>query len=273
MIQTDLIDELIGRGALFVVNHSGGKDSQAMHAYIVERVPANQILVLHADLPGADWAGTWDHIIETVAPHTPIKTMTGKTFMEMVERSHQRLLDQVADPAHERTKMASAWPSPKYRQCTSDLKRTPIEKAIRNHLKANPQFGGLVVSCMGIRAEESTGRSKLVTFKLNTKNSVAGREWYDWLPIHGWLVGEVFAQIAAVGQTPHWAYHAGMERLSCMFCIMASPSDLTTAAELNPDTYAQYVAMEKRLGFTFTMPTKGKRCTLEDVTGITAKTT
>jgi DNA sulfur modification protein DndC len=71
-----------------------------------------------------------------------------KTFFDMVE--HRGM-----------------FPSPSTRQCTSDLKRGPIEREIRRYLKAHPEFGGLVVNCMGMRAEESPGRSKLQTFKRN----------------------------------------------------------------------------------------------------------
>ena len=52
------IADLIARGALFVVNHSGGKDSQATLLAIRAQVPARQILVIHAHLPGVEWPGT-----------------------------------------------------------------------------------------------------------------------------------------------------------------------------------------------------------------------
>lgn len=161
------------------------------------------------------------------------------------------------------------FPSPQQRQCTSDLKRGPIERTIRQHIKATGH-SGLVVNCMGMRAQESSSRAKLTTFKLNAKNSVAGREWYDWLPIHDWSEDYVFLRIAAAGQSPHWAYAAGMTRLSCCFCIMASKGDLTTAARLNPPLYRKYVDLEKKLGVTMLMPVKGERRTLEQVTGVPA---
>lgn len=101
------------------------------------------------------------------------------------------------------------FPSPANRQCTSDLKRGPIGREIRRYLKNHPEFGGLVVNCMGLRAEESASRAKCVTFKANAGNSKAGREWYDWLPIHDMTTIEVFASIKAAGQEAHWAYAAG----------------------------------------------------------------
>lgn len=246
----DQIQTLINRKALFVVNHSGGKDSQAMMIKIRELVPHDQILVIHAILPGVEWEGTLEHAEYSAGDHQFITCQSGKTFFDMVE--HRQM-----------------FPSPQYRQCTSDLKRAPIEKTIRHYLKDNPQFGGLVVNCMGLRAEESPARSKQQVFKLNARNSKAGREWYDWLPIHDMLIDEVFGTIAGAGEKPHWAYEAGMTRLSCCFCIMSSRDDLITAAKLNPSLYARYVEMEKRIGHTMTMPKKDEKPRgLEEVTGI-----
>lgn len=173
----DAIQRLIDDGALFVLNHSGGKDSQAMAIKVRARVPAAQLLVIYAPLEGVVWPGTLDHIRETTQGLPLVLAHASKTFFGMVE--HRGM-----------------FPSPKNRQCTSDLKRGPIEREIRQHLKAHPEFGGRIVNCMGMRAQESTGRAKLVTFKRNAANSIAGRDWYDWLPVHDMLTLEVFAAIA-----------------------------------------------------------------------------
>jgi DNA sulfur modification protein DndC len=163
------------------------------------------------------------------------------------------------------------FPSPSLRQCTSDLKRGPIEKAIR-HMGAK-----LIVNCMGMRAQESSSRAKLATFKLSERNSKAGREWYDWLPIHDWTIEDVFASIAAVGQKPHPIYATGMSRFSCCFCVMANEADLTTAARLSltnpelfndPALYREYVKRERSTGQVMLMPKNGVRRTLEEVTGV-----
>lgn len=80
------ISDLIDRGALFVANHSAGKDSQAMLIYLRKIIPAEQLVVIHADLPGVEWEGTWDHIQDTAGDLSPIRVTAGKTFFEMVER-------------------------------------------------------------------------------------------------------------------------------------------------------------------------------------------
>lgn len=240
------IQALIERGALFVINHSGGKDSQAMFHYVRQFVPAAQIMVIHAELPGVEWDGVLDHVRASTRGFDVVTCRARRTLLEMIEQR-------------------GMFPSPSHRQCTSDLKRDPINKVIRSTGRK------LIVNCMGLRAEESSSRKKQAPFKFNTRNSKAGREWYDWLPIHQWTVDQVFGQIAAVGEKPHWAYAAGMSRLSCCFCIMSSKKDLTTAARLNPVLYRKYVELERSTGQVMLMPSKTKgRLSLEQVTGIAA---
>lgn len=250
-----VVHSLIARGATFVVNHSGGKDSQAMYLVLREIVPAAQLAIVHADLGEVEWAGAIDHI----------KATTNDERLHVC-RSRRGLLQMIAE--------RGMFPSPQQRQCTSDLKRGPIERTIR-------RLGvKLIVNCMGMRAQESSGRSKLVPFKLSERNSKAGREWYDWLPIHALTVDEVFAAIEAAGQKPHIVYSLGMSRFSCVFCIMASEQDLKTAARLaterpellnDPHLYHKYVGLERSTGQTMLMPSKthGRR-TLEQLTGVRA---
>lgn len=240
------IAELAAQGALFVVNSSGGKDSQAMFLVVREQVPAAQIIVVHAHLAEVEWEGSVEHIRATIDDTPLIIAHPTKTFFQMVE--HRGM-----------------FPSPSTRQCTSDLKRGPITREVRRYLKAHPEFNGLVVSCMGMRADESPGRAKLEPLKLNERNSVAGRTWFDWLPIHGFTARQVFDRIRGAGQEPFWTYAKGMKRKSCCFCIMACENDLTIAAGLRPELYAKYVETERRLGFTLSMSRKP----LPEITGIT----
>lgn len=234
MNNIDTIQQLISRGAIFFSNHSGGKDSQAMYLYLREIVPADQLVVIHSHLPDVEWEGTKEHIQQTVT--SPIHIVqANKTFFQMVDHRQQ-------------------FPSPKNRQCTSDLKRGPIEKEIRRVMKDKNK--SIVVNCMGLRADESSGRKNKIPFQLNDRNSKAGREWYDWLPIHHLTTKEVFSNIREAGQKPHWVYAAGMTRKSCCFCIMASKEDLKTAAKLKPELLQQYVDREKKYDRTMLMPSK-----------------
>jgi 3'-phosphoadenosine 5'-phosphosulfate sulfotransferase (PAPS reductase)/FAD synthetase len=238
------IRDLVDAGALFVANDSGGKDSQAMLIRLLEIVPRAQLLVVHADLGVVEWAGTLEHARDRAAaagvPFLVAKALdragAEKSFVDMVERRFATRPD------------VPSFPSAKYRQCTSDLKRGPIEREVKAYAKARGLK--LIVNCEGIRAAESAKRAKAQAFKVNAENSKAGRTWYDWLPIFDLSTDQVFATIAAAGQSPHWAYAAGNERLSCVFCIMGSPRDIANGARHNPDLLARFVELEQRTGYT-----------------------
>lgn len=234
------IDELVRAGALFVVNHSGGKDSQAMLIHLLARIPKAQLLVVHASLGDVEWEGAQEHARKQ-ADDAGVQFLVAyakKTLFEMVEHRFK------VRPGPN----SPCWPSARNRQCTSDLKRDPITRDVRRYAKAH----GIqtIVTCLGIRAGESRSRAKRSTFRRSDTNSVAGRDWYEWLPIHGMSTAEVFAMIAGAGQQPHWAYAAGNERLSCVFCIFGSPRDLANGARHRPELLARYLEVEQRTGYT-----------------------
>lgn len=156
------------------------------------------------------------------------------------------------------TRERGRWPSPAQRQCTSDLKRGPIEREVRRWLRDRPEHGGRVVSCLGLRADESPKRALAAELARNANGSKAGRDWRTWLPIHRLSAQAVFLTIRSAGQRPHWVYEAGLSRCSCSFCFMASRADLKSAARLRPDLLAEYDATERETGQTLVMPRRGR---------------
>lgn len=235
------ISTLIEAGAIFYCSHSGGKDSQAMYAMLCDLVPAEQIVVVHADLGEIEWSGVQEHINNNVAHQVNVvraiwKDGSEKTLLGMVERRFENRPD------------APSWPSSAQRFCTSDLKRDPIHKFIRNDMKARGVSIG--INCTGLRAEESSARAKKTDFEINKRLSNNTRTVYEWLPIHAWSTAEVFDRIAAAGQRPFWAYELGNERLSCVFCIMGSRNDIANGAAQRPELLAKYAELEARTGYT-----------------------
>lgn len=240
-------NQLINDGAIFYVSHSGGKDSQAMYTLIKEVVPDDQIVVVHSNLGEVEWPGVIDHIKNNTS-HDVNVVQANKTFLGMVEQR-------------------GMWPSAAFRQCTSDLKRGPIFKFIRNDLKARDAT--IAINCMGLRSQESSARAKKVPFIYNKQESCNGRvirHVYNWLPIFHFTTDEVFETIRKAGEKPFWAYEKN-KRLSCVFCIMGCVNDLRHGAEQNPELYKKYVELEKKIGHTMFM--KGKDPVyLEDHIGI-----
>ena len=210
-------------------------------------VPREQLLIVHAPLGDVEWPCI-DHIENTMPPGVPLilaPIASGKTLLERVE---------------ERGK----WPDSARRWCTSDFMVTPIERELRRYLKAHPRFEGRLVSAMGLRRDESAARAKRVPWKRNDRNSRAGREWFDWLPVFALTTQDIFRVIAEAGQKPHWVYSQGISRCSCTFCIFGSRADLRRAAELRPGLYARYAQLEQRIDHTLSP----SRVSLPQLTGI-----
>jgi 3'-phosphoadenosine 5'-phosphosulfate sulfotransferase (PAPS reductase)/FAD synthetase len=257
--------------AVVVVNHSGGKDSQAMYLHLTRGlgVPHKQIKIVHADLPGADWPGTLDHIKQTT--DTDVKVVRAKFADGAVKELYDYVLKR------------GKFPSAQQRYCTSDLKTSPINSWIRQTMcELNglpraceiPKDGRrIIVSAMGMRAGESPDRAGLAEWELNVGQSLAGRIWFEYLPIHGWKTSAVFDSIKRYGQAPFWIYgqtpadcrrliDAGavdtkgrcvpMQRMSCVFCIMSSLSDIGVASKVGPQEIAERICdAEETTGHTF----------------------
>jgi 3'-phosphoadenosine 5'-phosphosulfate sulfotransferase (PAPS reductase)/FAD synthetase len=246
--------DLIAQGALFVVNHSGGKDSQAMMIKLLEQgIPAAQMLVVHASLGRVEWHGALE-LAEQQARDAGAPFVVARAIW--ADGSSKDFLGMAAKRFADRPEVPS-FASSAQRQCTSDLKRGPITKQTLAYAKAHGFK--LIVNCEGIRGAESPKRSKLVAFEQLPKTHAlakAGRTAFSWLPIFDLTTAEVFATIADAGQEPHYAYAQGNERLSCVFCIMGSAGDIVRGALARPELFAEYVAMEERTGYTMHMNRK-----------------
>lgn len=224
---------------VILVNSSAGKDSQAMLDYVAELAKAagvlDRIIVVHADLGRVEWAGTRT-LAEEHARHYGFRFVACSRSQDLLDQVEQR----------------GMWPDKKNRYCTSDHKRDQIRKVI-TALVAELELPhqARVLNCLGIRAEESPERDKMVAFSSNKRASSGRRLVEDWLPIHTWTLAEVWARNTAAGTRHHEAYDLGMPRLSCVFCVFAPKAALMIAGRANPALLKEYVAVEARIGHKF----------------------
>lgn len=225
---------------IIVINSSGGKDSQAMlwrlYNLAADQGVTDRLVVVHADLGRVEWAGTRE-LAERQA------TILGLPFIA-VSRD-QDLLDQVA--------ARGMWPSSKARYCTSDHKRDQIAKVFTRLVRESGVVGRPVriLNCMGLRADESPARALKAPLVRDTRASNGKRDVTKWLPIHGLSEAEVWQTIGESPLPVHPAYAAGMPRLSCCFCVLASRGALVRAAQLNPTLAATYAEVEASIGHRF----------------------
>lgn len=273
---------------LVLVNTSGGKDSLAMLWYLLGLADAEgydraRIVVVHADLARVEWDGTRE-LAQSHAEAFGLRfEVVRRELGDLLEQVRQRRdsLDAAAmalvgeagvlrgagldafarladDDARKRWN-APAWPGPgNARWCTSDQKTAQVAKLITRLAaewhEANPDAGRpiRILQCLGMRAEESADRAKAEPFRRNTKNSNKTVKLVDdWLPIHSWLLADVWAAVDASGLPRHPAYALGMSRASCVFCIYATLRELVLAARHKPELAAEYRATEIYARSTF----------------------
>jgi 3'-phosphoadenosine 5'-phosphosulfate sulfotransferase (PAPS reductase)/FAD synthetase len=256
-----------------LINSSAGKDSQVMLDEVVrladeQGFPRDQIVVVHADLGEVEWPGT-KALARKQAEHYGLR-------FEVEKRENDDLLAY----AERRGK----WPDSVTRWCTSDFKRAPISRLYtkltdemrereptvfhrkfrwkRHVIMGQPhgkRYKGYygqkvkILNCLGFRAQESSNRKKKPVFEIEKGRQSPFRVVATWLPIHTWLVEEVWDRIRDSGVPYHWAYDRGMSRLSCRFCIFAPKSQLILSAQQpeNQELFEKYLATEKKIGHRF----------------------
>ncbi|MFQ5702045.1 MAG: phosphoadenosine phosphosulfate reductase family protein [Acidobacteriota bacterium] len=226
---------------VILLNSSAGKDSQAMIDVVTKMAKAqgvkDRVQVVHAILE-EEWEGTKELAQEQAEAYgLPI---------HFVKRSQGSLLEQV-----EKRRM---WPSSTARYCTSDHKRDQVSRIITTLAKQAQNNGNRprILNCMGLRAAESPSRAKKNPFEIDRRNTNSRREVWTWLPIFNLMTDDVWTIIRESGVRHHWAYDAGMPRLSCCFCIFAPRAALVRAGHLNPKLLERYAEVEQKIGHQFT---------------------
>ncbi len=211
-----------------VINFSGGKDSTALLAYLCETYPEAKKRVVFADT-GWEHDGTEEWCRELVARfglELQVVRNENKTFLTMAEKRGK-------------------FPGMNQRQCTSDLKRDPIMKWIRNNVK-DP----VVINCMGIRSEESTGRAKQKRLKRDTRETNKVRTVWQWNPIKDWTEAQVISYLEERGLPLHPIYKH-LRRFSCRMCIYMTDHDLAQVQKHDQAAIDTIQRIEEKISFSF----------------------
>jgi 3'-phosphoadenosine 5'-phosphosulfate sulfotransferase (PAPS reductase)/FAD synthetase len=254
---TPEVESLLRGGAWAVWSVSGGKDSSAAMAATIPMLdaighPRERRLALHADLGRAEWRSTHAHA-QKVCDRlgVPLEVVRNPTH-DMVSRWQRRGdLGRIRYAQYETVRHFGPWSASGLLFCRKELKKVPLDGYKKG-------LGAPVVSIIGLRREESSGRR-------NTAISGNDKDLQEklkhravvWNPIAAWSTQDVFDLHAREEIPLHEAYALGSTRLSCAYCVLGSLNDLTVsaAAEQNQDLYRLQVGMEASYGFSF-QPTR-----------------
>ena len=221
-----------------VINFSGGKDSSLMLALLCEQYPDVPKRVVMADTG-------WEHP-DAVEWSRDIVSLFGLELevVQAVRKSGE------ANSFFKMVEHRGMFPGMQQRQCTSDLKRGPIQKMIRNIPSSEKR--PVYVNCIGYRSEESRDRAKKKCIVLNKLLTNSKRIVWDYHPILAWKKADVFRYLKERLIPVHPVYnHLG--RFSCRVCIYMTPHDLNQVAKFDPEAIKIIDRTEKDIGFTMFM--------------------
>lgn len=195
---------------------------------------------------GADSAAASLYLKELGIEHVRLNMDTVWEKAEHYEYLHGPLADVLGPITEIRSELGFAdlvrkkglFPSRVMRFCTTELKVIPAQK----FLNALVEQGEDIVNVVGIRADESKSRSKMLEW-----------EWSDgfdcevWRPIIRWRKEEVWNILARHGLDPNPLYAMGATRVGCWPCIHARKSELAMIARVDPARIDEIEALEHEL--------------------------
>lgn len=226
-----------------IVSFSGGKDSQAVLIWAVNKYGKDKIDAVFCDT-GWEHPDTYSHI-ENICKQMGVKLTTLKGKYGFVSLA----------------KYKKRFPSTKARFCTEELKIKPMIDYVLS----------LTDSCLilqGIRSKESAGRAAMEaecmyfksyfqplpngkTYSYRKKDIVEWCKKYDasiLRPIKEWSAQEVIDYIILSGQQPNILYSQGFSRVGCFPCIMCRHSEIRLIADRHPEMLQRLIDAENSLG-------------------------
>lgn len=201
-----------------IVSVSGGKDSTALALRLANSPPPAGLRFVFADTA---WEAqqTYDYI---GALDARLKELCGVG------------IDRVGVPGGMLSRMRhrAGAPSRMQRWCTRELKIQPLRLY-------HDAIGDDTVNAVGIRASESSSRSRMQTLEDCEK-------WGGWVwrPLLGWGVDDVLNEHHAHAMPVNPLYRAGHSRVGCFPCIYASKGEIALLPE---ERIAELRAVEAEL--------------------------
>jgi 3'-phosphoadenosine 5'-phosphosulfate sulfotransferase (PAPS reductase)/FAD synthetase len=250
------VEAALRAGAACAIGVSGGKDSCALAFATNEALDAmghtGPRVLIHSDLGRVEWKDSLP-TCERLAARLGLElVVVRRAAGDMMDRWLVRWTNNLARYASLAcVKLILPWSTPSMRFCTSELKTAVI---CRDLVRRFP--GHTIVSCAGVRRDESDGRANAPVSK--PQNKLTSKKYQtsgiDWNPLVEWTLNDVYAFLAARDFALHEGYTKyRMTRISCMYCIMQNKADQLAATTCpdNHNTYREQVDLEIASTFAF----------------------
>jgi len=233
-----------------IVGFSGGIDSQACARWVLNRYPAEDVILLNSDVGGHEHPITTQFIedynrdIHPVTVVTPIVADLGKSCKrgaggerrEKYQETDRLTFDVLAE-------IKGMFPTQQFQFCTATLKLAPSHRWMKeNVIDAGCEF----IRYAGVRREESEKRK--------AKQAI---EWDDYFgcplhhPIVDWTKQMCFDFVRYHGEAINPLYTMGFGRVGCAPCINSNKTDILEWSQRFPEMIDKVREWEKRTGLSF----------------------
>lgn len=232
-----------------IVGFSGGIDSQAMAALVLDAYDACDVIILNSPAGGNEDPLTYEHIdwySKNIHPVITVPAMVSDLWLTE-GAAEERGFDGNEELDFPRLIELKGPPLRRRRTCTEFLKLVPQRRWMAENFGVGGQYDGEDFErYTGVRRDESEARK-----------DTPDREWdgyFDcWLnhPVAKWSKQKCFDFVMERGERINPLYALGFERVGCAPCILSGKDDLLRWFQRRPEMIDKVRLWEARTGFTF----------------------
>jgi 3'-phosphoadenosine 5'-phosphosulfate sulfotransferase (PAPS reductase)/FAD synthetase len=231
-----------------VVGFSGGIDSQACARWVLNRYPAEDVVLLNSDAGGNEHPLTTEFIerySKEVHPvHVVQPILADMDGQAKGKRAALGLADNDPLTFDRLAELKQRFPSRRAQFCTYHLKIAPQKRWLAEHYQDSE-----IVRYCGVRRDESHNRREAPVTSWD--------KYFDCelvQPLADWTKQMCFDYVKAHGEPVNELYTLGFNRVGCAPCINSGKADVLAWAQRFPEMIDKVRAWEQRVGRTFFPP-------------------
>lgn len=233
-----------------VLGFSGGIDSQAVARWLLNRYPAEDVILLNSDAGGNEHPMTTEFVQNYSRDVHPV-VMISPIIADMDGRAKGKIAQLGLKPNDPLTfdglaELKGRFPFMKGRFCTSHLKLYPQHRWMRENLTNK---GEKFIRYSGVRRDESNNRSNRQPVEIDDFFHCELRH-----PCVDWTKQMCFDFVQAHGEEVNPLYKLGFTRVGCAPCINSRKGDVLNWVQRFPEMIEKVRGWEERIGKTFFPP-------------------
>lgn len=231
-----------------LLGFSGGIDSQACARWLLNRYPAEDVILLNSDAGGNEHPIT-EEFLHRYSEHVHPVVFLKPTIADLDGQAKAKVAELGLKPTDPLTfdrlaELKGIFPSRRRQFCTYHLKLAPQVRWITENLE-----GVEFLRYSGVRREESQNRK--------------GRQCEEWddvfgVPLHhpivDWTKQMCFDYVRFHGEEINELYTLGFNRVGCAPCVNSSKRDICNWVTRFPEMIEKVRTWEERVGKTFFPP-------------------